>query len=172
MTIASLNSRSSPAAARTSTPHHRNRPSALNYLPGVALAAAVPCAGSDCSTRASARPLVAPSGSSCSRSGRSSASASVVSRSRWRQAVPPLRSGEMQPFVSPPPHAHAARQSDTRRRTRHNRGIIPRPTETASSPPPQPRKCPLLLAPHRAIATRVRSNPGKIRRFGSAATPR
>ncbi len=117
-------------------------------------------------------PPAAPSAASCSRSAPSSPSASAASSSPWHPAVRPLSSGELQPFVSTPPLAPAGRLSDTRRRTRHNCGIIPRPhRDHFFAAVAAPQNVPLFSRPprHRYVRPmKIRENPP----LGSAATPR
>ena len=110
--------------------------------------------------RRSPRPPAAPSVSSCSRSARSCASASAASRSPWRRPVRPLELWGAPRSGSTPPPWRAPRPPDTRRRARHHRGIIPRPTETASSLPLRLKKLLLLLASPDATMSRacIRAN--------------
>ena len=93
------------------------------------------CAASGCAAPSWRKPPAAPSGSSCSRSGRSCASAFAASGSPWPRPVRPHKPGALRPSGSRLPRWPAPRRPDTRRRTRHSRGITSGPSRSFVAAP-------------------------------------
>ena len=78
------------------------------------MSCSAPCAASGSTTPTSRKPPAAPSVSSCSRSGRSFASASAASRSPWRRPVRPRVTGAASQSGLPLPPSPAPRRHNTR----------------------------------------------------------
>ncbi len=110
----SANSTSMPTAPR---PPPCGQISCACGLPRWPTFCSAPSAVSDCITRSLPKQPAAPFVSSCSRSALSCASASAVSKSRWRRAVPQPTPGGSLPPVSPHQQTPAPRPPDTRRRS-------------------------------------------------------